>query len=392
MSAENQSRIPDVRITYHANGSARVNDVPVVATEPGKSVRDTAYQVAVALVVAAGASEPVAATSVEPDGTAYPITLYPLKAVAAGASAVVGAAAVLNMSERGRKSGATSPNGESLNNSGIGAGGGADDLVASLEGPYRRARRAWYRPRLSMSWLVAGACASVLVSVLTTVLLRENDPSFVRLSVDTENAVTHSPPVPAMGEAMASMRDAVPGSGSNTKAAKTTGPGAQKRPQPPKASPHTQSDGQASSGDTQNGADTGADDTTDGLPQPSNTVPLPAPGPKPKPASGNAGKPAAAVTNLAVALVGGDQSDELMAYVITVSTSNASPVTLTYTYAGAKGRAPVKRSVVLSGQTNYALADVIPAQPYCGGLVTLSASSTPAASNGKATATAPPGC
>ena len=36
MSAENQSRIPDVRITYHADGSATVNDVPVTA-ESGQS-------------------------------------------------------------------------------------------------------------------------------------------------------------------------------------------------------------------------------------------------------------------------------------------------------------------------------------------------------------------
>ena len=100
MSAENQSRIPDVRITYHADGSATVNEVPVTA-EPGQSVRDTAYQVAVALVVAAGASEPIAATSVEPDGTPYPITLYPLKAVAANASAVVSAAAALSYAALG---------------------------------------------------------------------------------------------------------------------------------------------------------------------------------------------------------------------------------------------------------------------------------------------------
>lgn len=387
MSAENQSRIPDVRITYHTDGSATVNDVPVTA-ESGQSVRDTAYQVAVALVVAAGASEPVGATSVEPDGTAYPITLYPLKAVAAGASAVVGVAAVLGVTDRSRKAGGVtaSTGGEAVGGSGIGVASGVDNAGGFVEGQFRRARRAWYRPRLSVSWLVAGACASVLLSVLATVLLQVNNPSFARLSVDTENAVNHSAPEHEIGQAVASIHGIVPGPA--TKATKTISPSTQKTPPQPKSSPNAQSAGQPSSAGAQNN---GTDDETDGLPQPSHTMPLPAPGPKPKPAPGKPSKPAT-VTDLAVALVGGDKSDEIMAYVITVSTSNASPVTLMYTYAGAKGAAPVRRSVVLSGQTSYALADLIPGQPYCGAPVTMTAASTPAASNGTVTATAQPGC
>jgi hypothetical protein len=93
-----------------------------------------------------------------------------------------------------------------------------------------------------------------------------------------------------------------------------------------------------------------------------------------------------------LALVGGDQSDPSIAYVATISTSSTAPVTLTYSYAGTGGRATVTRTVMLSGDTNYVVANLIPAQPYCGGPVTMTVFTSPAAKNGPVTATAQPGC
>ena len=378
MSPENQSSLPDIRIAYHADGSATVNGVPVTV-EPGQDVRDAAYQAAVGLVVAAGASGPVGATSVEADGTEYPLTLYPLKAVAA-ANALVNAAA-----DTDPASGASPVAGDDAAGLAIGAVGGFDDQ-------YRRARRAWYRPTLSMSWLVAGACACMMLSVLATVLLRENDPSLVRLSVDTENEAGHSSAAHAIGRAVASERVALPG----PTAAKAS---ASKHPATPTASPHADASAHTSAAGAVagNAAEAGGDANGDGtgntsgdVSQPSRTIPKPVPSPKPRSAPGN---PASAqVTNLTVTLIGGDKTDLTIAYVITVATSNTNPVTLTYTYAGKGGRAPIRRSVVLSGQTSYALADLILAQPYCGGQVTMTASTSPVAGNGAVTAATQPGC
>ena len=375
MSPENQSSLPDIRIAYHADGSATVNRVPV-AVEPGQDVRDAAYQAAVGLVVAAGASGPVAATSVEADGTEYPLTLYPLKAVAA-ANALVNAAAEVDSA-----GGVGAVAGDDAAGLGVGAASG-------LEGQYRRARHAWYRPTLSMSWLVAGACACMMLSVLATVLLRENDPSVVRLSVDTENEAGHSSAARAIGRAMASE----PAVGSKP----TARASASKHPAKPTASPHAGASASASAAGRVTGSIGGGDTGGGGLgnvfgggSQPSRTIPRPAPSPKPRSAPGNSGS--AEVTNLTVALVGGDQTGVGVAYVITVATSNTNPVTLTYTYGGKGGRATVKRSVVLSGQTSYTLADLILAQPYCGGVVTMRASTSPVASSGTVTAAAKSGC
>jgi hypothetical protein len=382
VSPESQSPPSNVRIAYHADGSATVNGVPV-AVEPGQEVRDAAYQAAVGLVVAAGASGPVAATSVEPDGTEYPLTLYPLKAVAAANALVNDAANAESASSAGAVGGA----------GGVGAAVGAVIGSANgLESQYRRVRHAWYRPTMSMSWLVAGASACMVLSVLATVLLQENDPSLEHLQVDTENGVDHSSAARAVGRVMASLPAVV-----SKPAAKPT---ASKHRPTSAASAHATASKKASAVGivTGNGSDDGegssgtgiSGDASDGGSRSSGSVPRSAPTPKPRSAPGNPGP--VEVTNLTLALVGGDQTDLGIAYVVTVSTNNTNPVTLTYTYAGKGGRATVRRSVVLSGQTGYVLANLIPAKPYCGGAVTMTTSTSPTANNGTVTATAPSGC
>ena len=414
MSAEKSSALPnDVRITYHTDGSATVNDVPV-AVEPGQNVRDAAYQAAVGLVMAAGASGPVAATSVEADGTRYPLTLYPLKAVLA-ANALVNAAAISAAGNAAASGGASEAGavGAGVGAAGMGAMGGpagaadpsavgaaaADGAIGlgiggGFEDQYRRARRAWYRPTLSISWLVAGACACMLLSVLATVLLRQNDPSLVRLSVDTENEVGHSAAARAIGRAMASLPDVVSKPTPKTSASKhPVAPSASPLAHPPAKASAVGDDSGNNTGDNSGDAGSGSYDSGSAsvdVPQPATTVPKPVPGPKPKPAPDSPAP--ASVTDLTVALVGGDRTDPTLAYVITVSTSNTNPVTLTYTYSGSRGRGTVKRSMVLSGDSEYVLSNLILAQPYCGGAVTMTAATSPIADDGNVVATTQPGC
>ena len=344
MSADH--RIPSqtrgaVRIAYHADGTATVNDAPVTVGR-GQDLRDAAYQAAVDLAVSSGATGPVVASSVEPDGAVYPVTLYPSAAALAAAetgSAGVGASSALN-----------------------------------------RVRRAWYHPTLSVSWLAAAAFACVLLSVLATVLLQESGPPVVSLSVDTENDPGRSPEAHAMGHAIARVpgvltTESVRALARKAAAAKATAAASAQ----PQASPVPV-------------PDIGAQPTP-GLPpvtQPSTTAS--APSATAKPTASPSGTSPAAVTKLTLALVGGDSSDQTVAYVITVGTANTSPVTLTYTYSGTGGRSTVTRTVTLSGHTNYVLADLIPAQPYCGGPVMMTASTSPMAKNGVASATAQPGC
>jgi hypothetical protein len=291
-----------------------------------------------------GATGPVVATSVEPDGAAYPVTLYPT----AAALAAAGAAA----------SGAS-------------------------ESAFNRVRRAWYHPTLSVSWLAAAACACVLLSVLATVLLHEDGPPVVRLSVDTENDPGHSPAAQPMDHAVAKAPGVLTTASIRALAKKAAAvmPSAS-------ATPITL---HASTAPVP-GIGTQPTPGLPPVPQPSNTASTPSPSPKPTPTPTPSITKPATVTNLTLALVGGDQSDQTIAYVATVSTGSTAPVTLTYTYAGTGGRAPVTRTMPLSGRTSYVIADLIPAQPYCGGPVTMTAYTTPVAKNGLATATAQPGC
>ncbi|HEX4791425.1 MAG TPA: hypothetical protein VH372_23385, partial [Actinospica sp.] len=122
------------------------------------------------------------------------------------------------------------------------------------------------------------------------------------------------------------------------------------------------------------------------------TLPGPAPGPRARPRPTGTAALRPTVSNLTLALIGGDRRNRITAYVITVSTDGAGPVTLTYDYAGAGGRGPVSKSVVLSGRTEYTVVDTIPSRPYCGGAVTVHAGTFPAADNGAVTATTTPSC
>jgi hypothetical protein len=346
VSADNQipsSTYGEVRIVYHADGTASVNDA-LVAVGPGRDLRDAAYQVAVGVAVSMGATGPVVATSVEPDGAAYPVTLYPSAAALAAA--------------------------------------GAGASVAS-ESAFNRVRRAWYHPTLSVSWLAAAACACVLLSVLATVLLHEDGPPVVRLSVDTENDPGHSPAAQPMGHAVAKAPVVLTTASIRALAKKAAATKPSASPTP--VEPHVSAAPVPVIG-TQ---------PTPGLPpvpQPSNTTSTPSPSLRPTPTPTPSSTKPATVTNLTLALVGGDQSDQTIAYVATVSTSSTAPVTLTYTYSGTGGRATVTRTMSLSGHTSYVIADLIPTQAYCGGPVTMTAYTTPVAKNGLTTATAQPGC
>ena len=333
----------EVRIVYRADGTATVNGAPVVIG-PGQDMRDAAYQAAVELAAAAGATGPVVAKSVEPDGVAYPVTLYPSRAALAAADTA---------------------------HAGVGAAGAL-----------HRVRHAWYRPTLSVSWMAAAACACVLLSVLATVLLHEDGPPIVRLSVDTENDPTHTPAAQSIGHAIST----APGVLSTERIRALA-----KRAAAAKAS--ASATPSASQSTVSAVPDIGAQPTP-GLPlkpQPSlGTIPVDHsqdPGPSP-----SGGTKRVTVTGLTLSMVGGDQSNPNIAYVATVTTSSSAPVTLTYTYSGVGGRAAVTRTVQLSGSTNYVVADLIPTQPYCGGPVTMTVSTSPAAKSGPATASAQPGC
>jgi hypothetical protein len=330
----------EVRIVYRADGTATVNGAPVVIG-PGQDMRDAAYQAAVALAVASGATGPVVATSVEPDGVAYPVTLYPSRAASAAAEAAP---------------------------AGVGAAGAL-----------HRVRRAWYRPTLSVSWMAAAACACVLLSVLATVLLHEDGPPTVRLSVDTENNPTRTPAAQSIGHAVST----APGVTSTERIRALAKRAAAATPSASAAPSASRSTVAAVPGVFAQ--------PTPGLPgpQPSHGTIVPSQDPGTSPSGGTK---RVAVTGLTLSMVGGDQSHQNIAYVATVTTSNSEPVTLTYTYSGAGGRAAVTRTVQLSGSTNYVVANLIPSQPYCGGPVTMTASTSPAAKTGPATASAQPGC
>jgi len=342
---EENPQPPSVRIVHHADGTAEVDGVPV-AIEPGQDPRDAAYLAAVQLI--AGAAVPVAATRVEADGTEYPLMLYPVPGVLATGAVAAGAAGVM----------------------GIGGVGGAAVGVGE-----RLRRRSWRRPTLGVGWLVAAACACVLLSVLATLLLQKSGPPVVRLSVDTESATAHAPVAMAIGTAMRvhPQRDA-----SGAKAA-TLKP----KPSTPTPSPIARAGAKNSAG--------GAAGVSSGTSQGSGMgAPAPAPGPRPRPRPGGGGQ--GMVSDVTLTLIGGGKIIPGVSYVITVSTASTAPVTLTYTYSSGSGSAPVAKSEVLSGQTEYAIVGLIPAQPNCGGTVTMTAATYPTAGNGTAYATSHPSC
>lgn len=323
-----------------------------MAIEPGQDPRDAAYLAAVQLI--AGAAAPVAATRVEADGREYPLMLYPIPGVlAAGGTGAGAAGAVGAMGAAGAMG---------FGGAGVGAG-------EPLRGRSRR------RPTLGVSWLVAAACACVLLSVLATLLLQMSGPPVVRLSVDTESATAHAPVAMAIGTAMRvqPQRDAS---------------GARAATHKPKLSSPTPSPiartGAKNSAASAVGASGGTSQS------PGMGAPAPAPGPRPRPRPGSGGQ--GSVSDVTLALIGGGKIVPDVSYVITVSTNSTAPVTLTYAYSSGSGGAPVTKSEVLSGQTEYAIVGLIPAQPYCGGTVTMTAATYPMAGNGTAYATSRPSC
>jgi hypothetical protein len=249
-----------------------------------------------------------------------------------------------------------------------------------------------------LGWLAAAACGCVLLAMTATVLLRQNDPALVRLTVNHMNqddgpigsaagATARTPAVRAIGQGIAeSAWHSVLAPTADTAGGAVGDDG--RGPGPAAAPTASGRAGARQPGAAGSAGAGGAGAPEPGVSQAPKTLPAPAPGPRPRP---SAGQPFA-VTDLTLALVGGDKGDPEFAYVITVSTDGPNPVTLTIGYPGPAGAAAVTRTVVLSGQTEYALAATIPGQPYCGTSLTMRAATSPAAGNGAVSATSTPGC
>ena len=244
------------------------------------------------------------------------------------------------------------------------------------------------RPLLHARLPAGAVAACVLVAVLATVLSGSNDPALVRLTVGQENEALHMPLAQAAGRGMAeaAWRGMLAASAGDLGA---TSDAAGAVPAVPSASPRAQEQrsGVTAADGAAAGRGAGGAVRAAGVSQGSMSVPT-APGPRPAPQPVPAKPPV--VTAVTLTLVGSQKSDPNIAYVIMVSTTGPQPLTLTYSsvgYVGGKHGAPVTRSVVLSGRTEYAIADEIASQPYCGGTVTMHASTTPVARNGTVTAT-----
>lgn len=356
MSEQNgpQSQYPQIRIVHRADGTAVVDGVPV-RTKPGEHVRDAAYAAAVALV--ARAPGPVVAVSVEPDGTEYPLTLYPRHPAFAAGDA--GAAA-----------------------------GRAQRTYAVADRIVRRGVAALPTrlPVLRLGWLLAAVFGCVLVATVTAVLLESSGTSVVRLSVEQQKDPADAGPQQAAGS--------WPAAGPTT-AGNALGALAQRgvagislpaKPSGPSTRPAAGLAGPASAAT----APAALPSPPGGNPsQPSGSRPAPSTAPaRPDPA------PAGPVTvrQVSLALLGGDKKDPSVTYVITLSTSSPNPVTLTYSYAGSRGTAAETRSVTLSGETEYAVTGVIAGRPYCGQTVSVRAWTSPAAATGAVGALTTPGC
>lgn len=363
MSEQNQPRFPQIRIVHHPDGTAEVNGV-AVWPQPGVDVRDAAYAAAVALV--AKAPGPVLASSVEADGTVYPLTLYPapLPFPADEAHAAGG--------RRGR-----------LARSGLGLlrrGGG---------GGLARLRT------LRVGWLLTAMIGCVLVAVMAAVLLDRDDPSLVRLSVDQQNeelasaqpqdsAATQPDAARAAGRVLGRLAPGEPG-----RAVGARGPGGLIAAGASGAASGTAArPGQTGAAPTPSSTASSAP-ASGGASQTPDAQPVPPPGsgrPKPTPTG------PLAVTGLTLVLVGGNKTEPDLDFLMTVSASGPSPVLLTYSYTGSRGGAVVTRRLKLSGETEYAVPGQIAAKPYCGQTVTMRATSFPSAANGAVSASATPGC
>jgi hypothetical protein len=349
-----QNQYPQIQIAHRADGTAEVNGVRVDPA-PGQHVRDAAYAAAVALV--AHCPGPVVATSVEADGAAFQLTLYPGRSVLA--------ADLPDAADRGRR-----------------RASGFFDGIARRGAAVTPSRL----PVLRLGWLMTAVIGCVLVAAMAAVLLERGDSSLVRLSVQQQKEAADSGSPQAAGSAPSAPTTVgeVLGALAQGGVAGITGLG--KAASPASA------------------ARSGA-----GSPAPAATVPAALPGPPGQGASQNpepgrsvpATRPARPnpapagsfrVEGVTLALLGGDKKSPSVTYVITVSANGQSPVTLTYTYSGSRGGATVTRSMTLSGETEYAVTGEIPGRPYCGQTVSVSAWTFPAAGSGTVSAVTTPGC
>ncbi|MBR7838076.1 hypothetical protein KDL01_32685 [Actinospica durhamensis] len=295
---------------------------------PGQDSREAAYLAALALVADSGPA-PVAAMRVEPDGTQYPFTLYPGRTV----------------------------------------------LAADLSTKPHRAF-ASFKP----SRVAAGACGCVFVAALAATLTYLNNTSGDRTNMGSNLANT-APGSSAGGSTQAAGADVARGTRNALTALHGPVPGSAKGSDV--VSPAADAEASASS------ARSRLSRLRSGAHDPSR--PFAAGWPPGTFRRLHAVTPVA-VGDVTLALIGGQRFDPDIAYVITVSTSTTDPITLMYSYSGSRGSLTSTHEMVLSGQTEYMVSDTIPSNVFCGGTVTMQASTQPRSSTGPVTATTTQEC
>jgi hypothetical protein len=347
-----QSQYPQIRIVHHGDGTAEVNGVPV-RPGPDEHVRDAAYAAAVALV--AHLPGPVVATTVEADGAAFQLTLYPGRTVLAA----------------DRPDAADGPDRSTFGLFGAIVRRGAARVPARL-------------PVLRLGWLLTAVIGCVLVAAMAAVLLERGDDSVVRLSVQQQNeaagaaqpqsaGASPDAPTPAGKMLGALARGSLAGISGLDKASPAAAAGTDPGTPPATMSAPAALPGPPGAGASQDPAPS----------RPARTRPA-----RPNPAPVGSFR----VEGVTLALLGGDKKSPSVTYVITVSANGQAPVTLTYTYTGSRSGGSVTRTVTLSGETDYAVTGEIPGRPYCGQAVSVRAWTSPAAGTGAVSAVTTPGC
>ena len=299
-----------------------------VPLSPGQDAREAAYLTAVALVSGSGPA-PVAALRVEPDGTQYPFMLYPGRTVMA-----------------------------------------AD--------PSATPRRAF--ASLMPNRLVVGACAFVFLAALAATLAVARVGGAAQAGAGS--AIAAAPDTFAGGTAETAGADVARGIRSALTATRGSATRADASTSASSAS-SAKSDSRAAASSQSRGLHSGTG------------------GPLTRPYAGawpfdalhkHYNAPSLAVDDLTLAVVGGQMFDPDVAYVITVSTTSTNPFTLTYTYSGSRSSLRTTRRMVLSGQTEYTLSDTFPGDLFCGGTVTMRASTQPQSATGPVTETTTQEC
>lgn len=319
---------PTVLIVHHPDGSADVNGVPIPVA-PGQDTREAAYLAAVALVADTGTA-PVAAMRVEADGTQYPFTIYPGRTV----------------------------------------------LAADLSTKPRRALASFKPNRLA-----AGACGCILVAALAATLTYLNNTSADQTDMGSNLANT-TPGSFSGGSTRAAGADVARGTRNALTALRGSIPGSARGTGERSSASDAAAAASSARSRLSPGLHSGAHDPS-----------------RPFPAGWPPGSfrrlhaaPSTAVGDLTLALIGGQSFDPDIAYVITVSTSTTAPIILTYSYSGSRGSLTSTHEEVLSGQTEYMLSDTIPSNVFCGGTVTMQASTQPRSATGPVTATTTQEC